>query len=75
MDHVLANKAVFKATTVAVGGTSTLTFTITPDGTVKRASAHGLGDVAPCVAQVVSAISFPRTDGVTRVRYPIVFRS
>ena len=55
-------------------GTVMTVFTIGADGAVHGIGARGLGDVAPCVASVLSAVAFPHTDRVTRVRYPIAFR-
>lgn len=62
-----------------LAGTLTAHFTIGGDGRVVAATADGLGDteLEACVAGVIQAIEFPRTDGggVVRVNYPFTFHT
>jgi hypothetical protein len=58
-----------------LAGTIAVRFFIQPDGGVKDSTASGLdATVARCVADVVSAIQFPRPDGGgVEVSYPFTF--
>lgn len=62
-----------------LAGTVTVHFAINPDGKVASAAADGMHDDAleACVAGVVRAIEFPRTDdgAVVQVNYPFSFRT
>jgi Ca-activated chloride channel family protein len=57
-----------------LAGTLTVHFTIRDNGRVVAATADGLGDaeVEACVAGVIQAIEFPRSDGggVVQINYP-----
>ncbi|MDB4963676.1 MAG: domain containing protein [Myxococcales bacterium] len=57
-------------------GTVTLDFEIDRNGEVLRASAHGFGEVAPCVLTVLESIDFPIAPGEpqTTVQFSLGFR-
>lgn len=60
-----------------LAGTVNVSFYIQPDGTVKSASGKGVdAEVSSCVADIVSAIEFPKPPdgGVVQVNYPFTFR-
>ena len=60
----------------ALAGGLTVKFLIDSDGTVKSATATGVSpEVASCVASVIKAIEFPRSDGkgAVQVTYPFMF--
>jgi Ca-activated chloride channel family protein len=62
-----------------LAGTLTVHFTIGPDGRVAAANADGMHDaeLETCVADVIKAIEFPRSEngGVVQVNYPFTFQS
>jgi hypothetical protein len=61
-----------------IEGTVSIQFFISPDGSVKSSNGTGFdGEVASCVAGVVSAIEFPRPDGGggVQVNYPFTFHA
>ncbi|HSD87297.1 MAG TPA: AgmX/PglI C-terminal domain-containing protein [Kofleriaceae bacterium] len=61
-----------------IEGTVSIQFFISPDGSVKSSNGAGFdGEVASCVAGVVSAIEFPRPDGGggVQVNYPFTFHA
>ena len=62
----------------ALGGTVTASFFITPDGTVKNTTAHGVQPtVASCIASVIQNIEFPKPKdgGDVQVSYQFTFRT
>ena len=62
-----------------LAGTVTVHFAINPDGRVASATADGMHDdkLEACVAGVIQAIEFPRTDdgSVVQVNYPFSFHT
>jgi hypothetical protein len=53
-----------------------VSFDVAADGLVKKASASGPDDLAPCVVRAIQTVRFskPRGGGSAKVTYPFVFR-
>jgi TonB family protein len=62
----------------AIGGTITVEFVIGPNGAVISArgdGSAGAAEVDACVLEQVRGIQFPRSEGLTNVKYPFTFHT
>lgn len=59
----------------ALEGSSTVSFTIEPNGVVSDAKASGFdATIDQCISTVVKGLAFPQAAGATSVAYPFAFK-